>query len=298
MKWTKEEELILLNHFSSLDKVELSVKLNNRGWSAIRQKATKMSLSKRRKQFGDLSKLLNNTRQSFYWMGFLLADGHFSKTECVQVNLGMKDLGHLKKLASFVDYKKILNKPSLYIMDKKVVPEIKQRFKINSNKTYTPPVIDSIKGDDLTALIVGFIDGDGSFSNAKPGSYRMAIKVHSSWLELIQKMVDHVAEPGRYTAYINSEGLAFVSITSLEILKQLKKKAVKMRLPVLKRKWEIINMDYETKFQKSKRIRKECFSLFSNGQSARQVVDSTNFSRAVVYKNQSLFRTNKALTSH
>jgi len=55
-----------------------------------------------RKKLADLSPLLNETLEAYYWMGFIMADGHLSKQNRLTVTLAIKDSDHLLKLKEFV----------------------------------------------------------------------------------------------------------------------------------------------------------------------------------------------------
>src|SRR6185369_16376505 len=106
----------------------------------------------------ELKKLLDNTTESYYWIGFLMADGHFSKTNRLLVNLALKDKNHLEKLGAYINVPvvetsskigdKVYQQVRLAVMDNKVIKNIKQKFGIASNKTTNPPILD-IKDEEL-----------------------------------------------------------------------------------------------------------------------------------------------------
>ena len=54
----------------------------------------------------DMSKLLKGSLPAVYWMGFLLADGHFTKSgSAIQVSVALQDQDHLTRFANFVGLK-------------------------------------------------------------------------------------------------------------------------------------------------------------------------------------------------
>ena len=75
-------------------------------WNYIQKMAhlldIKRSFSESNKSFS-LSKLLDGSNISYYWIGFILADGHMTKNNTIQINLNKKDILHLEKLKSLRD---------------------------------------------------------------------------------------------------------------------------------------------------------------------------------------------------
>ena len=76
--WTLEEDEFLIHNYHNLDKNKL-IENFNRSWDAIKLRAGKLRI-KRSNDFVRHSKLdvlLDETCINYYWLGFLLADGHF-----------------------------------------------------------------------------------------------------------------------------------------------------------------------------------------------------------------------------
>ncbi len=238
------------------------------------------------KKLSNVSNLLSESNEAYYWLGFLLADGHFSKNGQIQVNLSAKDLEHLRKFSTFVEYEKDLNKPSLSISDSKVVPKIKGLYDIKSNKTYYPPKISDLDGDALFSLIVGFIDGDGTI--CKRGY--MAIKLHKTWLETIDFMLNSIVEDSRYTVTVTNEGLALGTLTNIEATKKIRLNAERLGLPILKRKWERIDLNKLSKRERREKYENECVRYFEEGLTPRQVLDKTTISHSFIKKTHKLWK--------
>lgn len=49
----------------------------------------------------NLQRLLEDTPEAFYWIGFLLADGSFSKG---RIRFAIKDVEQLYRFGTFIDY--------------------------------------------------------------------------------------------------------------------------------------------------------------------------------------------------
>jgi len=187
----------------------------------------------------DLSKLLENTLESYYWIGFILADGHIEKETRLVVTLAIKDKNHLEKLAKYLKVDKISLKNkqcTISPMDTRVLRKISTKFDIKSNKTENPPnmkVFHNLPANLFKALTIGFIDGDGCIKyQYKRKDVILSVKCHSSWLNILKKMFGK--------AYIESKGYAISNVGKKETLLSFKEFIVNNNLPVLERKWNKI----------------------------------------------------------
>ncbi len=200
-------------------------------------KCRSCATSKYAKRVGDCSFLLENSYESFYWLGFLLADGHFSKKRRLVLCLAPLDEEHVKKLAKKLNCKFKYNKhlqPELSVMHTGIIGQLCDKYSIEQNKTCNPPNLSTITGANLTALSIGFIDGDGCIKyQHKRKDVIIQIKCHSSWLENLQYMFgkSHIE---KYSGY------AISYIGKIDKLKELKKFVVDNHLPILTRKWDKI----------------------------------------------------------
>jgi len=148
-----------------------------------------MKIRKKSRKLSDISALLKETPISYYWIGFLMADGSFTKDR-VSLGISNKDIKHLIKYKKFVKSKNKIHKmPHNYYQirsrDSINVQKIKNKFEITTRKTYEPCDISSIKNKDLLfSLIVGLIAGDGSIcKNNKCNNYTLSMSLHSSWVD-------------------------------------------------------------------------------------------------------------------
>lgn len=276
--WDSWEIEYLINYYTTTDMVNIMNTLG-RSMSSITNKAFQLKLPNRTNKLSDLSPLLLETFEAYYWMGFLMADGHFSKNGQIQINLSNKDLYHLKKLSIFVKYKGTLTTPKLYIGDCKSFPLIIKKFNISNNKTYNPPKLNIVNPDLLFSFIIGFIDGDGSID--KYGYLR--IKIHKNWYDTLELMMSTLAKNSNYNMNIDSRNLVTGSITKIEIMKRIKTKILDLKLPVLERKWDRVNFNYLSRKEKRQALDTQCFDLFKKGYLPKGVVNLTNISSTFIY---------------
>jgi len=96
-QWTDDELSLLTRLYPTADKRFLIANLRNRKWSAIQKKAQKLELAREIEKYNDMSELLKETVEAYYWLGFLMADGSFTKNR-ISLAISGDDLDHLKRL--------------------------------------------------------------------------------------------------------------------------------------------------------------------------------------------------------
>lgn len=276
--WSEKEIKLLKEIYPSEDKHKIS-KVLNRSWSAIQNKAFILKL-KREIFNANSNKLINLTNESFYWLGFIMADGHFNKNNQIQINLALKDINHLNKFAKFVEYKKEIIKPSISISYKNIKYKLNELFNISSIKTYEPCNLNKLTGDIFFSFIIGFIDGDGTIN--KKGC--LCITSHKSWLNNVDKMLYELTDNKRYNCKISNDGLVKGIITNVKTMKQIKQKALELNLPILKRKWDRIDLNKLSKQEKNTIIKNKCNILFEKGISLNEIKNLACVSKSTVYK--------------
>ncbi len=249
-----------------------------------------------KEHYGDLSILLNDTYESFYWIGFLLADGSFNKTNRLTIVLSAHDIIHLEKFAKYIKYKKPIKisnvkinnkefqKCGLSIQDKNIIPLLVEKFDISINKTYNPPkTINKWNKDLILALFAGFIDGDGSITrktNRKDA--KLHIKNHSSWLYILEEFSNIIF--GKNYCGINKDGYAYLAIEEFPVIRKLKLELLKLNIPLLERKWNNIDENYINKLEKGQIIRPLIKEDFNNGITRKEICKKYNVSPALLTK--------------
>lgn len=194
-----------------------------------------------------LAKLNDNSMESFYWLGFLLADGHFYKNGRVKICLAEKDIKHLEKFVDFVGcgtVRRYGDKVEVSIMDVHNAEILMNKYSITNHKTIDPPNLSALNVQQIKAVSIGFIDGDGHIRKQlnREGSI-ICVKVHKSWLETLPSMFIGSK------AILQNSGYAFLSIGDNKKIKDLKVFALENNLPIMNRKWDIINLDFISKYE-------------------------------------------------
>ena len=276
--WTNTEINYLKQNYETTEK-DILLKSINRTWSSVRQKAKLLNLERSEGILlnANAYKLINGSNEAYYWLGFIMADGHFNKNHQLQINLSKNDINHLKLFANFVEYKGFLIKPKISIGIKNIFKELNDIFNISNNKTYNPCDLSKLKEDKFFSFIIGFIDGDGYIDNR---GY-LTIKCHSSWLNNLNLMIEFLSQNNFNKGKINSEGLALVHLSNIEIMNQIKIKIENLNLPFLKRKWEKIKESRKTKYEK---ITKICFELFEKGLLPKEIIKQHKTGRDFTYR--------------
>lgn len=208
------------------------------------------------KRIGDASFLLDESNESFYWIGFILADGSINKGVRLTITLSRKDKTHLEKLAKRLNIKTndtedVLNGNTYYqttisIMHTDIFSKLTKKFMINQNKTINPPnssVFEQLSNEELLSIFIGFIDGDGSiFKQYKRQDSRISIQIHSSWLNLLLYFNNRLNLNGKVS--INKSGYALLQISDFVSCKLIKEKMLLLNIPFLKRKWDNIDLNF------------------------------------------------------
>jgi hypothetical protein len=254
-KYTEKEKEYLKTLYSHATKEILLQKIPNHTWDALRQEAKKLGLIReldyrKNKKTTKLDKLTNGTVISYYWLGFLLADGNFRSNKAIRCELSLKDINHLDKLAKYLNAKININNKrkscTLSVYDCDIVPIIINILGLDpcKKKTYNCPNIKKLKkisSPNFFSLLIGFIDGDGCI--IKRTSTYLIVSNHKSWEPFYKLMLNYLSKYSdknlpRYT--ITKRGYLRWSCGQKDLLNNLKKEVEIFNLPILERKWQII----------------------------------------------------------
>jgi len=278
-RWTEKEINDLIKYYPKYKKSYVEEIFLYRSWKSLIHKASQLGIRRTSNSKAHVWKLLEESNEAYYWMGFLLADGYFDhKKKCLKFCLSSKDKSQFYKFTDFIENQNSYNIyeinndnafPSSYtrmyfnVVSKEYVPKIIKKFKINACKTKNPPNDLDISNDNFfLSLFIGFIDGDGSIlKHHNFVSIRM--ECLNTWKYLLQKWIDRIYRMKPPTLYnktikskknildINSKNSCVLSITNSEIILWLKNKILELNLPVLERKWDRIDSNYiNPKFKK------------------------------------------------
>lgn len=157
-------------------------------------------------------KLLEISKESMYWSGFLLADGCFSQEARkvkISVTSSILDEMHIIKFAKWLETSNSIyytkdNCCSVSVYSKKYIPEIMNFWNFTFKKTYIPYEIPDyiFNHEYFKYFIVGLIDGDGSV--VKTGNtYKVSITQHKEQEKFLQ-LVNNYLDNNKHKLYISS----------------------------------------------------------------------------------------------
>lgn len=296
MTWTKEEDVLLKKIYETQD-IQIIKKSFNRTWDAIKIRANNLGLYRidrnSEQRIGDVSILLSDTPISYYWIGFILADGSIDhKSKRLKIGLAIKDKEHLEKFCHHIktNIKEKNDTKQCYcaIQDKIIIDKIINKFDFKSNKTINPPTIDfsSMNNNLFISLLCGFIDGDGCIAKVyKRQDSVLRIKIHSSWiifLESIKIKLEKILQVKVNSPKIINSGYALLSITNIQTLRLLKNEIKKLNIPYLERKWNNIDENLISRYEKTKKQNKIIYDLLNEGVKKSIIAKQLNISPSTI----------------
>ena len=191
-KWTNEENERLKIAWQTCTMEDLLSSFPGRTYQEIQLHANWLGYHTNtdRKRKCDLSFLgLDSlTKESSYWWGFIMADGHLSKRGQLVIQLKDIDKEHLVKFADHIkgNVKKLDNGfVRLACNDIGKISAWREKLSmVETAKTYFPPDLSPFE-QYFVYFFIGFVDGDGCVWLSK-GYPQIKIEVHSSWLKNIE----------------------------------------------------------------------------------------------------------------
>lgn len=197
--------------------------------------------------------LLLENPESFYWLGYLASDGSFkldNAKKVSRISFRVNDKESVYKFKAFLNINnkitKVKNTYKLNVMDRATCQTLIDKYNVSNQKTYNPMIVRKLSVDNFISYLVGFIDGDGSIKlQTNRRTPKISIKCHSSWLyELLywHSQLEKITKETIAPPKINNQGYCSWNIANLAVIKCLKLKTRKLRLPCLNRKWGLINL--------------------------------------------------------
>lgn len=251
--WSQESRDLLKKLYPNATKETLSLAFPNHSYRSLQNIAYQLGVKRERyeNRNGDLSILLNKSVISFYWLGFLLADGMFSKDGVVKLDLAVKDTEHIKKYAEYIGsevsfyppYKS--SKPGgtgicrVKVKDYVIGVKLREYLGIVEIKTYTPFSLSFIRNrDQFISFLSGFIDGDGSISKRGSISIDCHKNYYDTFTEIGKCLVDYnIISKFNVSLYKDMCRLSIHKITNCRNIKSI---CNELNLPLLVRKWNNI----------------------------------------------------------
>lgn len=289
-QWSNKELIVLSDLYPCSTKDEIC-SIIKRPWVNIRNKAAQLGISRSKNVYrrSNLEVLLRDCHETYYWMGFLMADGYF-KDGRIMISLSSKDTQALYSLSNYLECRNNVRTHrdgtvvTLTAKNINIVPMICEKFDIHNKKTYNPPChIPYLFQKDF---IIGLIDGDGNITKkVKGNSFKISIKMHSSWLHILKEIEGVLyANQNVFRSKINKLGYAELCISDSKTCLDLKRHATNNALPILHRKWDKIDLKYVNPNIIAVERKKSVLSLRKRGLNPEQISNETNLKYNTVYK--------------
>jgi len=281
--WSEIENNIIINNFNRISISDILDLLPGRTRISLLNHTRELGLkSDNQGMFNSkIQKLLDDSLETYYWIGFIMSDGHISherNTLCIAIQ--KKDEQHLENFRQYVEANSRLTESrkgtvKISISNSKIMPLIIEKFNIHNRKTYNPPELSIYKkmsNDQFVAFFIGVIDGDGSISDSINGYCPLLrISCHYSWLKTFEYFSERLSEIFEHEVnkpYINSVNQTRWASQSILIIKKLKEFVLENKLPVLDRKWTKIK-EQNLKVPQSKKPL--IISFFEDGYTEKEI---------------------------
>lgn len=248
----------------------------------------------------NLQRLLNDELESFYWIGFLIADGWFSvDKQRFSLEVGEQDYDHLIKFSNYLSFNNkirsrnhvgkggITKSFKLKVCNNLLVPQIIDKFKIKPRKSYNPIDFSNFENNftenQILSLIAGFSDGDGSFiqHNMKSNRVIFQIGIHESWIGFLEFIKTYISSQS--TIILNKK-MSILRLCNHIELKIFKANILKLNLPILSRKWDRINLDEIKAAERSKQRINATIQMFINGKDEFEISQTLGIHKRTVQK--------------
>lgn len=237
-------------------------------------------------------KLLKETNEAYYWAGFLISDGYCGKKDYLRLALSIKDFDHLNKLSLFIKRKKPINIHKIkntnfskcYIDIGKYKSDFGliycKKFDWKKRKTYNPPDIEYLpKDNDLfLSWFAGMVDADGCIQNQSGRKdFKISFHTHKSWLPVYEYINNKLNEIYNITKikppFILNSGYLRYDIACIRTVQEIKKFALKEKLPILERKWNIVDLNYIHRYNKKDILVKKIKSMRQQNYKLKEIAE-------------------------
>jgi hypothetical protein len=251
----------------------------------------------------DASKLLKEELTAYYWVGFILGDGSIGKNrKRISIVLSDKDKDHLFELENYLlkqdkenNAKVEKGRCSLSFQDSKIVPKVSDKFDIKPNKTKNPPDFNfysQLCDEAFLSCFIGLVDADGSIKTSSVETrddFSLLITLHGSWYQFLQGVADRLMDIFSWIDFKCSPlytdgGHAKLNLSNSYILKKIKKFANNRDLPVMKRKWNRVNLDYKSKYETARESEKMVRFFDNSGMTNKEISEKTGLSLTGIYQ--------------
>lgn len=194
----------------------------------------------------NFDKMLINSKEAFYWSGFIFADGSISKDySSFNMRLGKQDYEHVNRFRRFIEYTGKQKGLDISI-NHSSIKSFSDKFGIVPDKSHSCLDYSFYKNlpyDLWISWFIGYTDGDGSITSRKdrPGLVTIRYVAHQSnfsFHEELLRDIKHRIDDCNSTIKYKEETIIRWFISKRSICRELATKA--KELPSLRRKWDKI----------------------------------------------------------
>lgn len=196
----------------------------------------------------DFSIMMLDSKETYYWAGFLFADCAISKDyKSLNIRLAQTDIDHIIKLRQYIKYSGSQIGRDISISSNYIKP-FSEKFGIINNKSNSELDYSFYKNlpyDLWVSWFIGYTDGDGSICSRKDRKNLFNIRyvAHISNLSFHNQLLEdvkHRIENCNSNIYFDGNSILRWRISKKSIVYELKKQS--LELPVLNRKWDKIHI--------------------------------------------------------
>jgi hypothetical protein len=266
-KYTATEDQIIIDSVNKMEVVDIAKAVNRTPHSIQERIGRLKKLGKlpneridRGNKKSNARVLLEESNLKYYWLGFLLADGHFSKDGHIRLSMSSVDAAHAERYQKFINLDKIktinyktgysTNHPTLLMVttNKVVCTALTQRHSISNQKTYNPPDVLSFPNEFKLPLYLGFLDGDGSIyqttvttkSGEKYTKTVLTLEVRKEWCEFVSDLIVTIGFTVK--PQFTKHNTVRFNATNKQKLTLLKRRGMDLGIPLMTRKWDKIQL--------------------------------------------------------
>ena len=249
-RWTAEENAKLKEAWETYSMEDLLKAFPGRTYQKLELHAHWLGFHAKidRSRKCDLSFLDLNTltKESLYWWGFIMADGHLSKNNTLIISLKNVDKAHLEKIAKRLSVTVKDDNKGFVRMQGSDKPRIESWRKTlcmeETAKTYFPPKLEVFE-NDFVYFFIGFVDGDGCIWLSR-GYPQLKIELHRSWKENLDFFAETLRRDygiASVTTKITKKGTASLTIGNRDDIKKIA--SFCDDVDFLERKWNKVKND-------------------------------------------------------
>lgn len=298
--WTDEENQIIREKYY-FPVAELQKLLPHRTPKAIKGRIQEFGLCRKRNNCLYPERLLEDSCVVYYWVGFILADGHVSRKRnkngnwvtSLKITLSAKDRRHLVKFCEYFGTRgtvfrrfnrgKFRSYVRTMFTNNVVITKFIEKFDFENKKTYVPPRFLPEDNNLFLSMLLGMIDGDGNICDSSQ-TLRVRVFAHPNYRPYFIMCQNRLRKIFDTNIYIHEQKKTISLYLPREICIQLKKHAIKNSLPIMSRKWDKVDENYIHPNESRELRKREIKRLGDLGMKPYHIVKKLGYSQTDTYR--------------